>query len=57
MYDFGSNTWGILPAMLTPLSSHGCGLARKTDGTREAVIAGGSGSNVQIYRFDTNSWR
>ena len=58
MYDFSADQWTKLPSMQKRRYRHGCGLARKSDGTVEAVVAGGyKEDSVEIYNFDTNTWR
>ena len=57
MYDFVSETWTDLAPMQTARFYHGCGLVKRSDGTMEAVVAGGDDASVEIYNFETNQWR
>ena len=58
MYDFSADQWTELPSMKTSRYGHGCGLARKLDGTLQAVVAGGYlEDSVEIFDLDTETWR
>lgn len=57
MFDF-TDDWTQLPSLNTGRHEHGCGLARKLDGTIQAVVAGGvDEESVEIYDFATGHWR
>ena len=54
MYDFFADQWTELPSMQTGRLYHGCGLARKQDGTLQVVVAGGfTKDSVEILDLDT----
>ena len=57
LFDFATY-WTPLANMQTARRYHGCGLATKSDGTMEVVVAGGVGfDTVEIYNFESNTWR
>ena len=58
MYDFNSGRWIEFPDMAIGRSGHACGMAFKSDGSVEVVVAGGKvEASVEIFNFQTNSWR
>ena len=58
MYDFFTDQWTELPSMQTGRYFHACGLARKSDGTAQAVVAGGYNvDSVEIFDLDSQTWR
>ena len=65
MYDFSADLWTELPSMQTGRIDHGCGLARKQDGTLHAVVAGGFSKTdggtytdtIEIFDLETMTWR
>ena len=58
MYDSAGDEWTQLASMNTERESHGCGLATKSNGYVEAVVAGGNYvETVEIFNFDSQEWR
>ena len=57
MYDFTSAGWTSLPELSMGRFGHGCGMVTKSDGTREAVVAGGNVKSIEIYHPQSNKWR
>ena len=61
MYNFEKDEWTELSPMARVRNFHGCGLVKRSDGTLEAVVAGGDeglgDDTVEIYNFDTQTWR
>lgn len=60
MFNIASNKWTKLGRLNEPRMGHGCGLARKQDGTMVAVVAGGlpnGGTTFETYNFDDDEWR
>ena len=59
MFDFANELWTELPSMQTGRDDHGCGLATKSDGTVEVIVAGGdSGTDtIEILDLATLTWR
>ena len=61
MYNFDKDQWTELSPMARARHMHGCGMAKRSDGTFEAVVAGAddeSGDDtVEIYNFETQTWR
>ena len=58
-YDMSMDEWTHLSSMQTARFSHGCGLVKKSDGTMEAVVAGGFPitNTVEIFNLETKTWR
>ena len=64
MYDYGIQAWTNLKEMKSARQRHGCGTARKADGTEVIVVAGGylwemepALDSVEVYDAVNNQWR